>query len=92
MMLVDFDAGAGLQYVTDDKWIPALGIRYKLGVDGLNLWLIALTTLRLASAVWLVRAGRARGLFALPHRARRDRRARRVPARRTSRCSSCSST
>ena len=34
----------GLQYVTDDKWIPELGIRYKLGIDGLNLWLVALTT------------------------------------------------
>ena len=44
----------GLQYVTDDEWITALGIRYKLGVDGLNLWLIALTTLLfLVAAVWL---------------------------------------
>ncbi len=42
MMIADFDAGAGLQHVTDDHWIRALGIRYKLGVDGLNLWLIAL--------------------------------------------------
>jgi NADH-quinone oxidoreductase subunit M len=54
MMLFDFDAGGGLQYVTDDKWIPALGIRYKLGIDGLNLWLIALTTLLFMAAVlWL---------------------------------------
>jgi NADH-quinone oxidoreductase subunit M len=54
MMLFDFDPGAGLQYVTNDSWIPALGIRYKLGVDGLNLWLIALTTLLfLVAAVWL---------------------------------------
>jgi len=55
ILLVDFDTGrAGLQYVTDDAWIDALGIRYKLGVDGLNLWLIALTTLLFAvAAVWL---------------------------------------
>ncbi len=54
MMLFDFDAGGGLQYVTNDRWIEALGIRYKLGVDGLNLWLIGLTTLLfLAAAVWL---------------------------------------
>ena len=26
--------------MTDDKWIPDLGIRYSLGVDGLNLWLV----------------------------------------------------
>jgi NADH-quinone oxidoreductase subunit M len=55
IMLFDFDAGAGgLQYLTDDKWIPDLGIHYKLGVDGLNLWLVALTSLLFfASAVWL---------------------------------------
>jgi NADH-quinone oxidoreductase subunit M len=56
LMLFDFDHGqAGLQYLTDDHWINALGIRYKLGIDGLNLWLVALTTLLFAaSAVWVV--------------------------------------
>jgi len=45
-MLVDFDPDAGgLRYVTDDSWISELGIRYQLGVDGLNLFLIALTAL-----------------------------------------------
>ncbi len=55
MLIIDFDtAAAGLQHVTDDKWIPELGIRYKLGIDGLNLWLVALTTLlSTASALWL---------------------------------------
>jgi NADH-quinone oxidoreductase subunit M len=55
IMLVDFDTGArGLQYVTDDEWIPDLGIRYTLGVDGLNLWLVALTALLFAaSALWV---------------------------------------
>jgi NADH-quinone oxidoreductase subunit M len=56
LMLFDFDsASGGLQYVTDDKWLPAeLGVRYMLGVDGLNLWLIALTTLLFAaSALWI---------------------------------------
>jgi NADH-quinone oxidoreductase subunit M len=53
-MLLDFDAAkTGLQFVTDDKWIEELGIRYKLGVDGVNLWLVALTTLLFAfSALW----------------------------------------
>jgi NADH-quinone oxidoreductase subunit M len=52
--LFDFDhAQAGLQYVTDDRWIPALGIRYTLGVNGLNLWLIGLTALLFtATNVW----------------------------------------
>ena len=48
-------APRGLQYVTDDAWIEALGIRYKLGLDGLNLWLVALTTLLFAAAaLWVV--------------------------------------
>ncbi|MBE2318552.1 NADH-quinone oxidoreductase subunit M [Solirubrobacter sp. CPCC 204708] len=64
-MITDFDAGAGLQYVTDDAWITELGIRYKLGIDGLNLWLIALTcVVAFASAVWLsVRTPERAGLF-----------------------------
>jgi NADH-quinone oxidoreductase subunit M len=44
-MLVDFEPGGGLQYVTDDRWISELGIRYSLGVDGLNLFMIALTAI-----------------------------------------------
>jgi NADH-quinone oxidoreductase subunit M len=55
LLIADYDtARGGLQYVTDDAWITEMGIRYKLGVDGLNLWLIALTTLLFAaSAVWV---------------------------------------
>jgi NADH-quinone oxidoreductase subunit M len=54
ILVVDFDTGAnGLQNVTDETWIAELGIHYKLGVDGLNLFLILLgTVLFLASAVW----------------------------------------
>jgi NADH-quinone oxidoreductase subunit M len=53
-ILLDFDSAAkGLQYITDDTWIPELGIRYKLGIDGVNLWLVALTTLLFAfSTLW----------------------------------------
>jgi NADH-quinone oxidoreductase subunit M len=68
LMLLDFDAAArGLQYVTNDQWIPDLGIHYKLGVDGLNLWLVALTTLLFAaSALWLIfRPPPRASLFAL---------------------------
>jgi NADH-quinone oxidoreductase subunit M len=54
ILVVDFDTGAaGLQNVTDETWIAELGIHYKLGVDGLNLFLILLgAVLFLASAVW----------------------------------------
>jgi NADH-quinone oxidoreductase subunit M len=67
LLVTDFDTGqAGLQYVTNDKWIPELGIRYKLGIDGLNLWLVLLTTVvAFAVAVWLmVRPQERPGLFA----------------------------
>ena len=44
--VVDFDSSmAGLQHVTDETWIGELGISYKLGVDGLNLFLVLLTAL-----------------------------------------------
>ena len=44
---------AGLQFVTDKVWIGALGIHYKLGIDGLNLVLILLTAVLFsASLVW----------------------------------------
>jgi NADH-quinone oxidoreductase subunit M len=55
VLIADFDrTAAGLQYLTDAAWIEELGIRYKLGVDGLNLWLVALTALLFAfSALWV---------------------------------------
>ncbi len=44
---------AGLQFVTDSVWISSLGIHYKLGLDGLNVVLVLLTTLLFsASLVW----------------------------------------
>jgi NADH-quinone oxidoreductase subunit M len=44
---------AGLQFVTDKVWIGALGIHYKLGLDGLNVALVALTTVLFSAAlVW----------------------------------------
>ncbi|MEO8689942.1 MAG: NADH-quinone oxidoreductase subunit M [Solirubrobacteraceae bacterium] len=55
-LIIGFDNGRdGLQFVTDDAWIKPLGIRYKLGLDGLNLWLIGLTTLLFAAAsIWML--------------------------------------
>lgn len=52
--VADFDSGApGLQYLTDETWIGELGISYKLGIDGLNLLLVALTAiLWFASTLW----------------------------------------
>jgi NADH-quinone oxidoreductase subunit M len=65
IVLVKFKSGAGLQFVTDETWIRELGIHYKLGVDGLNLFLIVLATvLFLASALWAAMSDWERpGLF-----------------------------
>jgi NADH-quinone oxidoreductase subunit M len=42
---VGFNAGAtGFQLVEEFDWIPIFGIEYKLGVDGLSLALVVLTT------------------------------------------------
>jgi NADH-quinone oxidoreductase subunit M len=66
IVLVKFETNApGLQFVTDETWISELGIHYKLGVDGLNLFLIVLATvLFVASALWSAMRGWDRpGLF-----------------------------
>src|SRR5918997_5401410 len=45
-MLADFPTGSGeVKYVTNDKWIDELGVSYALGVDGLNLFMIGLTSI-----------------------------------------------
>jgi NADH-quinone oxidoreductase subunit M len=50
--IADFHSGGpALQHVTDVVWISTLGIHYKLGVSGLNVFLIGLTTLLFAAAV-----------------------------------------
>jgi NADH-quinone oxidoreductase subunit M len=52
--VADFKTGMGsLQHVTDDIWISELGIHYKLGLDGLNLFLVLLTAiLWFACTLW----------------------------------------
>jgi len=38
------DAKAGFQFVESMDWIPQWGIRYAIGIDGITLWLVLLTT------------------------------------------------
>lgn len=46
MMTIGFDRGVtGFQYVERYSWIPALGISYQLGIDGISLILILLSVL-----------------------------------------------
>ena len=50
-LVADFDSGAaGLQHVVDESWIPDLGVRYQLGVDGISVFLVLLTALLWAAA------------------------------------------
>ena len=45
-LVTRFKAGDGnYQFVTDHSWIGSFGVHWKLGVDGISLWLIALTGL-----------------------------------------------
>ena len=50
-LVADFQSGsAGLQHSVDESWIPDLGVRYQLGVDGISLFLVLLTALLWAGA------------------------------------------
>ncbi|HET6151286.1 MAG TPA: NADH-quinone oxidoreductase subunit M [Polyangia bacterium] len=45
LILGDFDAAqAGFQLQVDKVWIAPLGVHFHLGVDGISLWLVLLTT------------------------------------------------
>ena len=45
VLFARFDRGGGVQFEELIRWIPALNAHYHLGVDGLNLPLVLLTTL-----------------------------------------------
>ena len=50
-LIAGFDAGVpGLQFVVDESWIPGLGVRFQLGVDGISLFLVAMTALLWAAS------------------------------------------
>lgn len=44
-------SGADFQMTETATWIPALGISYNLGVDGISLWLVLLTTFLMPIAI-----------------------------------------
>jgi NADH-quinone oxidoreductase subunit M len=52
-LLIGFDHNAEFQYEENVSWLPGLGARYHLGVDGLAVLLIGLTTLlSVVAIVW----------------------------------------
>jgi NADH-quinone oxidoreductase subunit M len=44
-LLVGFQTNAEMQFVKQVPWFPSLGISYKVGIDGLSLFLVLLVTL-----------------------------------------------
>ena len=49
-LVADFVPGvAGVQHLVDESWIPGLGVRYQLGVDGLSIFLVLLTAIAWAA-------------------------------------------
>jgi NADH-quinone oxidoreductase subunit M len=45
LLWTGFDSSqAGYQFVLDHEWIAGMGIHFKVGVDGISLWLVLLTT------------------------------------------------
>src|SRR5262249_14240057 len=45
LLWTGFDTKAdGYQFVLDKDWIPGLGAHYKVGVDGISVWFVLLTT------------------------------------------------
>jgi len=66
-LLASFDGGsAELQFVENYAWIPEMGMSYSLGVDGLSLPMVLLTTLlALVSLIVAINiTDRAKGFFA----------------------------
>ncbi len=52
LLLLRGDAGAkDFRFVEDVLWIGAIGARYHIGVDGISLWLVLLTTLLMPIAI-----------------------------------------
>lgn len=42
----------GMQFYEFFNWIPAWGVRYELGIDGISLWLVLLTTFMTPLTIW----------------------------------------
>jgi NADH-quinone oxidoreductase subunit M len=63
-----FVPAAGMQFRSDVPWMPAWGIRFSIGVDGISLFLVLLTTLLVPLSVLGSYTGittRVRGYYAL---------------------------
>src|SRR5712664_442281 len=63
-----FVPAGGMQFIFDAPWIPARGIRYTVGVDGISLFMVLLTTFLVPLSVlgsYAYITTRERGFYAL---------------------------
>src|SRR6266508_3787568 len=63
-----FDPSGGMQFQLDASWIPAWGIHYTVGVDGISLFMVLLTTFLVPLSVlgsYTYITTRERGFYAL---------------------------
>src|SRR5881392_3912647 len=63
-----FAPAGGFQFILDASWIPSWGIRYAVGVDGISLFLVLLTTFLVPLSVlgsYAYITTRERGFYAL---------------------------
>jgi NADH-quinone oxidoreductase subunit M len=64
-----FDAvEGGLQLVSNAPWIPAWGISYRVGIDGISLFMVLLTTVMMPLSIlasWVSITRRERAFYAL---------------------------
>jgi len=63
-----FVPNGGMQFMADRPWIPAWGIHFSVGVDGISLFLVLLTTLLVPLSVlgsWSYITKRESGFYAL---------------------------
>lgn len=51
IMLLQFESDKGMQMQHVDEWIKGLGIYYHVGVDGISIWLVMLTTFIMPIAI-----------------------------------------
>jgi len=53
VLLKDFSGKTfHFQHLEETPWIPSLGIAYRVGVDGLSIWLVLLTTFLSSISIW----------------------------------------
>ncbi len=52
VLLAGFNAGSSaMQFVEQYSWLPQFGISYHIGVDGISIWLVILTTFLMVIAI-----------------------------------------